>query len=60
MDGGRPMTNVDGDRWWIKSPDESVQEWANRIEEHNPSEREESWAVNSRAREQKRREENAQ
>ena len=52
--------DVETDRWWIKSPDESVQEWANRIEERNPSEREESWAVNSRAREQKRREENAQ
>lgn len=48
------------DRWWIKSPDESDQEWANRIEAHNPSEREESWAVASRAREQKRREESAQ
>lgn len=56
------MSNVDvvTDRWWIKSPGESVQEWVNRIEEHNPSEREELWAVNSRAREQKRREENAQ
>ncbi len=52
--------DVETDRWWIRIPDESVQEWANRIEERNPSEREESWAVNSRAREQKRREENAQ
>jgi hypothetical protein len=62
MDEGRPMSNADveTDRWWIKSPDESVQEWANRIEAHNPSEQEESWAVNSRAREQKRREETAQ
>lgn len=51
---------VVSDRWWIKSPDESDQEWANRIEAHNPSEREESWAVASRAREQKRREESAQ
>jgi len=46
--------------WWVKRRDESVQEWANRIEEHNPSEQEEAWAVPSRAREQKRREESAQ
>lgn len=29
------------DRWWIRMPDESEQDWANRIEEHNPSEAEE-------------------
>lgn len=29
------------DQWWIRLPDESEQDWANRIEEHNPSEAEE-------------------
>lgn len=45
------------DKWWVRLPEESEQDWANRIEDHNPSEREEVWAVVSRARAEKRRRE---
>jgi hypothetical protein len=43
------------DQWWIRRESESEQEWLNRIEDHNPSERDEAWAVASRARKEKRK-----
>ena len=39
--------------WWARDPAESEQEWANRIEEHNPSEQDEVRAANIRARQAK-------
>lgn len=42
------------DKWWEKREGESDQDWANRIEEHNPSEEEEVRASNLRARALKR------
>lgn len=42
------------DKWWIRGDGESEQDWANRIEEHNPSEAEEVKLANAKAKDAKR------